>query len=61
VLAADAFAYMIAQGGCTAENGDLFRKEILSRGSSREPMASYQAFRGSEPTVDALLIRRGLK
>jgi peptidyl-dipeptidase Dcp len=60
-LAADAFAYMLAHGGCTRENGDSFRKEILSRGSSRDPMASYKAFRGTEPTVDALLIRRGLK
>jgi peptidyl-dipeptidase Dcp len=61
MLAADAFAHMIAHGGCTRENGDSFRKEILSRGSSRDPMKSYKAFRGSEPTVDALLIRRGLK
>ena len=60
-LAADAFAHMLARGGCTKENGNLFRKEILSRGSSRDPMASYKAFRGAEPTVDALLIRRGLK
>ena len=61
VLAADAFARMMSLGGCTRENGDLFRKEILSRGGSREPMESYKAFRGSEPTVEALLIRRGLK
>jgi peptidyl-dipeptidase Dcp len=61
VLAADAFAHMMAKGGCTRENGEFFRKEILSRGSSRDPMKSYKAFRGSEPTVDALLIRRGLK
>eukprot|EP00456_Euglypha_rotunda_P030242 TRINITY_DN235_c0_g3_i8.p1 TRINITY_DN235_c0_g3~~TRINITY_DN235_c0_g3_i8.p1 ORF type:complete len:693 (-),score=188.51 TRINITY_DN235_c0_g3_i8:1709-3787(-) len=60
-LAADAFAHMMAHGGCTSENGNAFRKEILSRGSSRDPMASYKAFRGTEPTVDALLIRRGLK
>jgi peptidyl-dipeptidase Dcp len=61
VLAADAFAHMMAHGGCTPENGNSFRKEILSRGSSRDPMASYKAFRGNEPTVDALLLRRGLK
>ncbi|MCA9078290.1 MAG: M3 family metallopeptidase [Planctomycetaceae bacterium] len=61
VLAADAFAYMIDHGGCTNENGDSFRQEILCRGSSRDPMESYKAFRGGEPTVDALLVRRGLK
>lgn len=61
VLAADAFAFMQANGGATAENGETFRREVLSRGSSRDPMESYKAFRGQEPTVDALLIRRGLK
>lgn len=61
VLAADAFAFMLSRGGCTPENGNAFRVEILSRGSSRDPMESYKAFRGREPTVDALLIRRGFK
>lgn len=61
VLAADAFAYMQSNGGATPENGGKLRNEVLSRGSSRDPMESYRAFRGKEPTVDALLIRRGLK
>jgi len=61
VLAADAFAHMQANGGATRSNGNRFRQEVLSKGSSRDPMESYKAFRGQEPTVDALLIRRGLK
>lgn len=61
VLAADAFAFMVQQGGATRENGQRIRDEVLSRGSSRPPMDSYKAFRGQQPTVDALLIRRGLK
>ncbi|MEN9555355.1 MAG: Peptidyl-dipeptidase dcp, partial [Planctomycetota bacterium] len=61
VLAADAFAHMLATGGCTPANGARIRAEVLSRGSSRDPMESYKAFRGTTPTVDALLIRRGLK
>ncbi|MCH2202110.1 MAG: M3 family metallopeptidase [Fuerstiella sp.] len=61
VLAADAFAFMQSRGGATRSNGDNLRKEVLSRGSSRDPMVSYKAFRGQEPTVDALLVRRGLK
>ena len=61
VLAADAFAYMQSNGGATRANGDNLRQEVLSRGSSRDPMESYHAFRGQEPTVEALLIRRGLK
>lgn len=61
VLATDAFAHMLSSGGATRENGSRFRKEVLSRGSSRDPMDSYKAWRGKAPTIDALLIRRGLK
>ena len=61
VLAADAFADMRKRGGLTRENGDRFRKTILSKGGTREMMSQYKDFRGSEPTVDALLVRRGLK
>lgn len=61
ILAADAFAYVQQQGGLKLENGQNYRKHILSVGNSRPPMESYKAFRGQEPTTDALLIRRGLK
>jgi len=61
VLATDAFAHMLSSGGATRENGNRFRKEVLSRGSSRDPMDSYKIWRGRAPTIDALLIRRGLK
>lgn len=61
VLAADAFAHMQSTGGATLENGTRFRREILSRGSSRDPMKSYTSWRGKKPDIDALLIRRGLK
>lgn len=61
VLAADAFAFMQGRGGTTRENGRLIRGEVLSRGSSRPPMGSYEKFRGQGPTVEALLERRGLK
>ena len=61
ILAADAFAYVQQQGGLKLENGQNYRKNILSVGNSRPPMESYKAFRGQEPSTDALLIRRGLK
>jgi len=61
ILAADAYAYVQQQGGLKLENGQNYRKNILSVGNSRPPMESYKAFRGQEPTTDALLIRRGLK
>ena len=61
VLAADAYAYMKESGGLTSANGSKFRQQVLSRGGSREVMQQYIDFRGREPGVDALLIRRGLK
>jgi len=61
ILAADAFSHVQNSGGLTRENGDHYRKNILSVGNSRPTMDSYKAFRGQEPTTDALLIRRGLK
>ncbi|PRQ01229.1 M3 family metallopeptidase [Enhygromyxa salina] len=60
VLAADAFAFMGTQGGLTRANGDKFRELILSKGNTVDPMAQYVSYRGQEPTVDALLVRRGL-
>jgi peptidyl-dipeptidase Dcp len=60
VFAADAFSYMENNGGLTRENGDKFRKEVLSKGNSRDLMQSYIEFRGQKPTTDALLKRRGL-
>lgn len=60
VLAADAFAYMQEQGGLTSENGDRFRKYILSNGGSQEAMDLYKQYRGQEPDVKHLLERRGL-
>jgi peptidyl-dipeptidase Dcp len=61
VLAADAFAHMKTLGGLTPENGRVYREKILSKGGTREVMEQYKDFRGQEPTVDALLVRRGLK
>jgi len=61
VLAADAYAFMKQSGGLTATNGASFRDKILSRGGSKEVMQQYIDFRGQEPGVEALLIRRGLK
>lgn len=61
VLAADAFAFIRDSGGLTSTNGQHFRDKILSRGGSRDPMSLYEDFRGSQPSVNGLLIRRGLK
>ncbi|USD29281.1 M3 family metallopeptidase [Pseudoalteromonas sp. SCSIO 43201] len=60
ILAADAYAYVQKLGGLKLENGEKYRKHILSVGNSRPVMDSYKAFRGKEPTTAALLKRRGL-
>jgi peptidyl-dipeptidase Dcp len=62
VLDADAFQAFKETGDIF--NKDIaakFEKEILSRGSSRDPLDMYIAFRGKEPGIDALLANRGLK
>ena len=60
VLAADAFAYMQENGGLTAEYGHKFQESILSKGGTKEAMKLYENFRGKQPDVKHLLIRRGL-
>lgn len=61
VLAADSFGLVKDRGGLNRQNGERFRRTILSRGGSREPMSLYTDFADREPAVDGLLIRRGLK
>ncbi|MCG7535159.1 M3 family metallopeptidase [Pseudoalteromonas sp. OOF1S-7] len=60
ILAADAFAYVQSQGGLNRKIGTHYRKNILEVGNSRDLMESYKAFRGAEPSTEALLKRRGL-
>ena len=43
------------------KTADSFRKNILERGGTEEPMVLYRRFRGGEPTIDALLERDGIK
>jgi len=61
VLDDDAFAFFRQNGGLTRANGDRFRSMILSRGGTQDAAAMYRAWRGQDPTVDALLEERGLK
>lgn len=60
VLDADAFSVFKSQGLFSREVADRFRREILSQGDKREAMDLYVAFRGQEPTIDALLERDGI-
>ena len=61
VLRDDAFYWFKEHGGMTRENGQRFRDMVLSRGNSEELDAVYRAFRGNDPSVEPLLIERGLK
>lgn len=61
ILAADSFAFMQEEGGLSRENGKLYRDFILSRGGSLDALELYRNYRGGDPEVDHLLIRRGLK
>ena len=61
VLRDDAFYWFKEHGGMTRENGQRFRDMILSKGNSEELDAAYRAFRGRDPSVEPLLIERGLK
>ncbi|CEA04831.1 oligopeptidase A [Pseudomonas saudimassiliensis] len=60
VLSADAFSRFEEEGIFNADTGKAFRDNILARGGSREPMELFVAFRGREPSVDALLRHSGL-
>ena len=60
VLDADAFALFKERGIFDRATAQSFRDNILSQGDKREPMELYVAFRGGEPTIEALLRRDGI-
>ncbi|TFZ03247.1 M3 family metallopeptidase [Ramlibacter rhizophilus] len=64
VLSADAWSAfeetMDAQGLPSLETGRKYRQEILEAGGSRPAIESFKAFRGREPTLDALLRHQGM-
>lgn len=60
VLSADAFSRFEEEGIFNTETGADFRDNILEMGGSREPMELFVAFRGREPSVDALLRHSGI-
>ena len=61
VLDADAFAVFKRHGIFDQKTAQSFRENILSKGGTENPMTLYKRFKGSEPTIDALLKRNGIK
>jgi oligopeptidase A len=63
VLSADAYAAFeeaAALGAPQVETGRKYREAILEAGGSRPAMESFKAFRGREPSIDALLRHQGM-
>jgi len=64
VLSADAYAAFEETTGSdglpSAETGRRYREAILEAGGSRPAMESFKAFRGREPSLDALLRHQGM-
>jgi oligopeptidase A len=64
VLSADAYAAFEErreQGGVlNAEVGARFRAEVLGAGGARPALQSFVAFRGREPSIDALIRHNGM-
>lgn len=60
VLSADAYSLFEEMGTLSAEAGKRFKNEVLAKGGSRPAMESFVAFRGREPSMDALLRHNGM-
>jgi len=62
VLDADAFQAFKETGDIyNPKVATAFRKKLLEKGDSEDPMKLYRDFRGANPNPDALLKKRGLK
>lgn len=60
VLDSDAFEAFKQKGLFDQATATAFRKNILEKGGTADPMELYKRFRGAEPTIDPLLKKRGL-
>ncbi|HEY0268082.1 MAG TPA: M3 family metallopeptidase [Methyloradius sp.] len=60
VLSADAYSLFEENGVLSQETGQRFWSEILAQGGSRPALDSFIAFRGREPSIDALLRHNGM-
>ena len=61
VLAADAYDYVQSQGGIGSKASQSFMHHILEVGGSLDFMGQYVKFRGSEPSIQALLKSNGIE
>ena len=60
VLDKDAFELFMQKGIFDSETAMSFRRNVLEKGGSEEPMTLYRRFRGADPDPKALARARGL-
>ncbi len=60
LLSADAWSAFEEEGVFNADTGKRYLQNVLEVGGSRDAMDSFKAFRGREPTIDALLRHQGM-
>lgn len=60
VLSADAFSKFEEDGLFHPQTGRAFRKTILAKGGSEDPLSLFRQFRGRDPQIDALLRQTGI-
>lgn len=61
VLDADAFSLFKEKGIFDTTTATSFRRNVLEKGNTEDPMTLYVRFRGREPQIDALMRRDGIK
>ena len=60
MLSADAYSLFEENGVLDPRTGMKFWDEVLAVGGSRPALESFVAFRGREPSIDALLRHNGM-
>ena len=60
LLSADAWSAFEEEGVFNAATGRRFLHEVLEQGGARDAIDNFKAFRGREPTIDALLRHQGM-
>lgn len=61
LLSSDAFSRFEEEGVFNAKTGRYFLQNILEVGGSKKALEAFVAFRGREPTIDALLRHNGIQ
>ncbi|MBK6853661.1 MAG: M3 family metallopeptidase [Burkholderiales bacterium] len=60
VLSADAWSAFEEEGVLNPATGRRYREQILEAGGARAAIDNFKAFRGREPSIDALLRHQGM-